>query len=71
MNADFSHLSVAERLRLVEALWDSIAANPDDVPIPAWQIEELERRKANHLQNPQAGATWDEVQERIRNRRGQ
>ena len=61
MNADFSHLSVAERLRLVEALWDSIAANPDDVPIPAWQIEELERRKANHLQNPQAGATWDEV----------
>jgi len=71
MNPDFSHLSVAERIQLVEDLWDSIAANPDDVPIPAWQIEELERRKANRLQNPQPGATWDEVQERIRNRRGQ
>jgi putative addiction module component (TIGR02574 family) len=38
-------LSPAEKLRLVEDLWDDPAASPEAVPIYDWQIEELERRK--------------------------
>lgn len=40
----FDALSTAEKLDLVAALWDRIAAAPSDVPVPASQLAELERR---------------------------
>jgi putative addiction module component (TIGR02574 family) len=42
-------LSVAERLVLVEELWDSIAAS---TPISEAQRAELDRRLADHESNP-------------------
>jgi putative addiction module component (TIGR02574 family) len=63
-------LSPAEKLQLVEDLWDDLAANPDDVPVHDWQVQELERRKANLLANPATGLAWDEVKQRIRGRHG-
>jgi putative addiction module component (TIGR02574 family) len=71
MNADFANvfgLSVAEKLQLVEDLWDDIAAMPENVPVLDWQKEELARRKSNYAQNPGSGSSWEEVQERIRKR---
>lgn len=63
-------LSPAEKLQLVEDLWDDLAANPDHVPVHDWQIQELERRKANLASNPASGLFWEEVQRRIRSRHG-
>jgi len=34
-------LTVAEKLQLVEDLWDDLAATPETVPIYDWQKEEL------------------------------
>ena len=48
-------LSPPEKLQLVEDLWDDLAAVPSDVPIHDWQKEELARRKANLMSNPDAG----------------
>lgn len=39
-------LPVEDRLRLVEDVWDSIAAQPDAVPMPEWHRKELDRRLA-------------------------
>ena len=63
-------LSPSEKLQLVEDLWDDIAATPNAVPVHPWQIEELERRKANLARNPASALTWDEVQRRVRSRYG-
>lgn len=63
-------LSPAEKLQLVEDLWDDLAANPQDVPLHDWQLEELARRKANLASNPSSGLSWDEVKRRIRARHG-
>jgi putative addiction module component (TIGR02574 family) len=38
-------LSPAEKLQLVEDLWDDLAASPDDVPVHEWQKRELAREK--------------------------
>lgn len=68
MSAEFEqlfHLSVSERLQLVQELWDSIASQPDAVPVPKWQKDELARRKAEYLKDPNSGRSWDEVQRRI------
>jgi putative addiction module component (TIGR02574 family) len=73
MNADFAplfELSVPQRLQLVEELWDSIAAVPSSVPVPEWQKEELDRREAEHLRNPDAVLTWEEVKERMLRQNG-
>jgi putative addiction module component (TIGR02574 family) len=63
-------LSPAEKLQLVEDLWDDLAATPALVPVHEWQKAELERRKANLASNPAAGLSWEEVKRRIRSRHG-
>jgi putative addiction module component (TIGR02574 family) len=63
-------LSPAEKLQLVEDLWDDLAATPEVVPIHEWQKQELARRKANLLSNPATGLTWEEVKRRVRSRYG-
>lgn len=63
-------LSPSEKLQLVEDLWDDLAATPEHIPLHAWQLDELARRKANLLSNPASGLSWDEVQRRIRSRHG-
>jgi putative addiction module component (TIGR02574 family) len=55
-------LSVAERLVLVEELWDSIAAS---TPITDAQCAELDRRLTNHEANPDDVISWEEVQSSI------
>ena len=63
-------LSPAEKLQLVEDLWDDLAANPDDVPIHDWQIKELERREANLKLNPDSVTDWESVKRRVRGLNG-
>jgi putative addiction module component (TIGR02574 family) len=58
-------LSVAERILLVEEIWDSIAASPEEVPLSDAQKEELDRRLAAYQANPQAGSSWEEVKTRV------
>lgn len=63
-------LSPAEKLQLVEDLWDDLAANQAAVPLFDWQKEELARRKANLMQHPAGGLSWDEVKRRIQSGHG-
>ncbi|HET7025415.1 MAG TPA: addiction module protein [Gemmatimonadales bacterium] len=61
---EISRLPLEERLRLVEDIWDGIAATPEAVPIPDWHRAELDRR----LDDPSAAPSlpWEEVLERLR-----
>jgi putative addiction module component (TIGR02574 family) len=58
-------MSIGERLRLVEAIWDSIADHPDDLRLSDAEREELDRRWAEYVKDPTAGAHWAEVKARI------
>ena len=44
MNANLRKLPVDERIRLVEDLWDSIAADQSALPLTADRRTELDRR---------------------------
>lgn len=59
-------LSPAEKLQLVEDLWDNLASTPEAIPVYDWQKEELARREANLMKNPGSGLTWEEVKRRVR-----
>ena len=62
-------LSVAERIQLVEDIWDSIVAMPESLPVTEAQQQELDRRLEAHRANPTAGVPWHEVKKRIRSSR--
>jgi putative addiction module component (TIGR02574 family) len=63
-------LTPSEKLQLVEDLWDDLAGTPEVVPVHDWQKQELARRRANLVNNPASGRTWEEVKARIRDRYG-
>ena len=67
---EIEKLTLAERIQLVEDLWDDLAAAPDAVPVHEWQKEELAARKAKFVANPTTGVCWEAVKQRIRNRHG-
>ena len=64
--SDLFKLGRAERLQLVEDLWDSIAQEEADLPVPDWKRDELRRRKERFLEDPSSGRTWDQVKQRAR-----
>jgi putative addiction module component (TIGR02574 family) len=69
VNAEFAtifKLGRAERLQLVEDLWDSTADEDAQLPVPDWKREELRRRKELFSQHPSAGRTWEQVKQRAR-----
>ncbi len=59
-------LSVAQRILLVEEIWDSIAAEPEAMPLTDAQKQDLQRRLTAYEANPKAGSTWEEVKNRLR-----
>ncbi len=59
-------LSVAERLDLISVLWDSIPDSLEELPIPEWHREELERRLAAADADPGGAIPWEEVRQRLR-----
>jgi putative addiction module component (TIGR02574 family) len=61
-------LCAAERLELVEELWDSIADENEALALTDGQREDLERRLAEADADPSGGSPWEEVRERIRHR---
>jgi putative addiction module component (TIGR02574 family) len=58
-------LPVTERIKLVLDIWDSIAAEPDKVPLTASQKRELNRRVKLLQENPGRGIPWETAKRQI------
>ncbi len=58
-------LPVPERIRIVEAIWDSIVDTPEAVALTDEQKAELDRRIEAFEGNPDAGSSWVKVRARI------
>jgi putative addiction module component (TIGR02574 family) len=56
---------VAQRILLVEEIWDSIADQEAPIPLTEAQRQDLQRRIAAYEANPMAGSSWEEVKARL------
>jgi len=63
--ADILQLPVQERIRLVELIWDSVAAVPEAVEISPELKAELEARLVEFEENPDAGFSWEQVKSHL------
>ena len=66
---EIQSLSVADRLQLLEEIWDSLAATPEAIPVTDTQRKELGRRRRAHARNPSAAKSWAEVRAKLRRRK--
>jgi putative addiction module component (TIGR02574 family) len=64
--ADVMELSIAQRIELVEDLWDTIAEIPEAIELTDEQKSVLDERIALYHEDPNQGAPWEEVKARIR-----
>lgn len=67
---DFRHLSVAERIALAQALWDSVADQPRP-PLSDARRAELARRAAEDDAQPDVVVPWEKAKADILDRLGQ
>jgi putative addiction module component (TIGR02574 family) len=58
-------LSVAERIDLAEAIWDTVAEDAEAIPLTAEHRTELDRRLADQEAAPEARSPWEEVRARL------
>jgi putative addiction module component (TIGR02574 family) len=65
---DFSHLTPTERVQLADDLWESLAEEPEVLPLTEVQAEELDRRLEAYRKDPSAGIPWREALEEIEKR---
>lgn len=62
--ADAASLSVSEKLRVAQAIWDSLPENV--VPTPNSEIKsEFDRRMENYRRNPDSGMTLDALRRQL------
>lgn len=64
-------LPLAEKIELMESLWDSICHEPTvSSAIPDWHQEVLEDRIARLDSGEEAVSSWDDAKKRIRDQVG-
>ncbi len=63
---NIGNMSPAERLQLLEQLWESLRSTPDAVPLTEAQRNELDRRLDEFESDGGGGIPWEDVFQRIR-----
>jgi putative addiction module component (TIGR02574 family) len=73
MSADLDSLRLlplAEKLRVVEALWEDIASSTESLPLPGWMRDEVVQRLSDFDQDPTSAITRGELWKRVDEKRG-
>lgn len=60
-----NEMTVAEKLRAIEILWDNLARNPGDIPSPPWHDEVLAARQKQVEEGRAKFLPLDEFRESI------
>jgi putative addiction module component (TIGR02574 family) len=62
---EFDKASGEQRIAFVQALWDRIAQDPDQVPVPSEHKRILDERLKAYSNGPRPGQAWGEVRDQL------
>ena len=65
---EIAKLNLTEKLLLIEDVWDSIALDNAELPMPEWQKKELDKRYKEYKAGKQNLNQWQSVHEDLRNK---
>jgi putative addiction module component (TIGR02574 family) len=60
------NLSIAEKLALMESLWDDLSQKPENIPSPDWHGNLLTERIKAVKEGRTSFIEWDEAKKRLR-----
>jgi putative addiction module component (TIGR02574 family) len=62
----FDDLTLNEKLDYIQSLWNRVAANLRDVPVPDWHLALIEERLRASPEQSSSGRPWNEVRDDLR-----
>lgn len=65
---EIDNLGLSEKLILVEDIWDSIARNNAELPMPEWQKSKLDKRYSDYKNGKLKLRNWEGIHEELRNK---
>ncbi len=63
--SELNKFSIAEKIFIVEELWNSIASDQESFELTEEQRHELDRRVTDYYSSPDEGYSWNDVKIRI------
>ena len=67
-NLSIEDLSIAEKLLLMERLWEDLSRRPSDIPPPDWHGDILANRQDAVREGRTSFVEWEAAKERLRER---
>lgn len=65
---DLKQMTLSEKLRLMEAIWDDLCGHEEEIPIPDWHKTVLDERERQIAEGKAMFVDWETAKERIRKR---
>jgi hypothetical protein len=62
---EIEKMTVEEKLRAMEALWDDLCRREEDVPVPQWQKDVLDERERAIAEGKARFFDWETAKKRI------
>jgi putative addiction module component (TIGR02574 family) len=59
-------MTIEDKLRTLERIWDDLCRSAKDVPSPAWHLDVLRAREQRLEEGPSKSVGWEEAKRRIR-----
>lgn len=59
-------MSIEEKLRMLERLWEDLIRVPSGIPSPDWHRDVLEAREKRIREGSEKLLSWDEAKESLR-----
>lgn len=63
--SEILQLSVAERIQIVEDIWDSIGESPEELALSEAEKLELDKRLEVYQENPDEGIEWETLKKNL------
>ncbi len=65
---DLKQMTVPDKLRLMEALWDELCSREEEIPVPDWHKRVLDARERQIEEGKATFIDWETAKERIAKR---
>lgn len=66
MSLPLNKMTVTEKLRAIEEIWENLLRDSENVPSPAWHADVLSAREQRIRDGKSKFSDWNEAKSRIR-----
>jgi hypothetical protein len=67
--AEVKRLPFAEKLQIMEAIWEDLRAQAERVPVPQWHKDLLDERRKAVAERREELLDWDSIKDSLPSRR--